>query len=83
MFESLSVLILPRLKHFRRSCNSHPTNLTPEEWDAIVDKMIFSFQFIVDRRDDDIGADDKSSAIWNQVEEGLQLFGIYFRHLWI
>lgn len=35
--------VLPRLKHFRENHYGLPMNLTEEEWDGILDKMIWSF----------------------------------------
>lgn len=81
--DHLAPLILPRLQRFRKVVYSHPADMTFEEWEEKLDKMLFSFQFVVDRRGDDVGADDESTATHSQVEEGFQLFGAYFRHLWL
>jgi hypothetical protein len=73
---SLSRLILPRLKRYQKVSACHPMNLTPEEWNAILDKMIASFEF---------HASDlkwSSDSTWQQHDEGIQLFAKYFTRLW-
>ena len=41
---------LPRLKYFRANLSGHPSGLTLEEWEQILDKMVWSFE----HHDDDI-----------------------------
>lgn len=79
LFDHLAPLILPRLKRFRKIVYSHPPDMTMEQWKGLLDHMIFSFQFVVDYRDDDI----EDHFLRDEVEEGFQLFGTYFRHLWL
>lgn len=74
------------------------------EWDAVLDKMIFAFEHIVDDEWEDTfstGEFDSSKAIgeegwigtyksdrqavqkvYDQIQEGLELFGKHYRHLW-
>jgi hypothetical protein len=74
------------------------------EWDAVLDKMIFAFEHIVDEDWEEefrTGEFDSSKAIgeegwtgtykcdhqavqkvYDQIQEGLELFGKHYRHLW-
>ena len=78
-FEFASVLILPRSQRFRKVVYSHPADMTMEEWEEKLDAIIFSFQFVVDKRSDDIDNEEMRE----KVEKGFKLFGEYFRHLWL
>jgi len=53
-----------------------------KEWDIILDKMIWSFEQVLD---DDIlvHAPDAYKAYQKKVQEGLELFGKYYQSLWI
>lgn len=77
---TLAKFILPRLIKFKQiNVNSHPSNLSGmEEWHAIIDKMIWSFEKVI--KDD-----------WNMKNaekeqerylEGMHLFADYFKDLW-
>ena len=44
---SLARWILPRLKHLRKNLNGHPMELTFEQWEEILDKIIFSFEYVL------------------------------------
>lgn len=72
--------ILPRLKRFKQVHTGYPMELTPQEWEIILDKMIFAFEFqasdIVDREI------DLSNDHFDKVKEGLWLFGVWYTHLW-
>jgi hypothetical protein len=75
LFHTISRFILPRLERFREIIISHPSDLTPEEWNKILDKMIRTFETII----------SKKSLMWKKdkkVEKGLRLFSKYFLHLW-
>jgi len=79
---------LPRLKRFKELLNSYPPKLTPEKWDKILDKMIFSLERIVIDDTDDLEyalskkQDGSYRKYRKQVQEGLDLFGKYFLNLW-
>ena len=80
---TMAKFILPRLKLFKKVNNGHPGNLTEESWDEMIDKMIFAMQLLADGRwDYDSDDIEKSRADWDKVQEGLNLFGEYFQHLW-
>ncbi len=74
---NLSKLILPRLKIFRQFHLTYPHGMEYEEFNAIVDKMIYSFEYLsTDKAYDFNPEEDK------KVQEGLELFAKYFRALW-
>lgn len=43
--------ILPRLKHLRNNTQSHPNDLTFEEWQKTLDQMIYAFEFVLNEED--------------------------------
>lgn len=76
----LAGLILPRLKRFKEhNTHTYPNGLTPEEWDVIIDKMIFSFEYTLD---DGRMFGKFDEAEYEKAKEGLALFGQYFHALW-
>ena len=78
LFTALAEINLVALKKFRKETDGYPGTLDSfEEWDKIMKKMIRAFKIIVD--DPFPETPEQTEA----VEEGLQLFARYFRHLWI
>ncbi|MBQ2542914.1 MAG: hypothetical protein II554_06120 [Bacteroidales bacterium] len=69
---SICELIAPRLKRFKELEPGCPCDMSFEEWQGILDKMIWSFENY--RNSDE--ADE------NRVNEGLDLFHKYFQNLW-
>ena len=67
--------VLPRLKRFKEVSNGFPMGLTEKQWDAILDKMIFAFEF-------HLKEEPKENADYERFDEGMQLFGKWFHHLW-
>ena len=67
--------MLPRLIRYKSVSITFPCE-TPDEWDAVLDKMITAFSLICD---DNYSIDADRDA---EIEEGLKLFGKYFRALW-
>lgn len=44
---TITKFVLPRLKHFKKVCvHSYPSTVTPEEWDKILDEMIWTFEYL-------------------------------------
>jgi len=41
-----SEIVVPRLKYLRNNLNGYPTLLSSEEWESILDKMIWAFENI-------------------------------------
>lgn len=78
---TIAKFILPRLKRFKKHTMGHPAELTEKQWDAILDKIIFSFAFIAgpDMWNIKYMGDEKT---WKKVNEGLQLFAEWFNALW-
>lgn len=80
----LAKKILPTLKRFREEVGSYPCEFNSiEEWYAILDKMIWSFEFIVNGEDIPEWTVEKDLEYGKRSQEGLELFGKYFRNLWI
>ena len=73
---ALAEWIIPRLGLFKKNIISYPPNLTPEEWEEIIDKILESHRIIAA---DDIGVELKREK---ELEEGLKLFSEYYLHLW-
>ena len=80
----IAKFVLPRLKHFRDNPNGCPSNLCSEKedtkkgvkrWVAILDKMIYSFEYAVQQF-------DEKKYDMKKVNEGIQLFAKYFFDLW-
>lgn len=78
---TIAKFILPRLKRYKKSTRCHPAEITEKQWDTILDKMIFSFNFFAtDKRwAIEIFTNEK---IWKKVDEGLELFAKWFGSLW-
>lgn len=73
---TILMFVLPRLKAFRDYTQSFPCDFSSfEEWQAVIDKMIFSIETIIK---DDYDELNISQAL---VAEGLELFYKYFRNL--
>ena len=64
----------PLLIEFRKNPCGHPAEMTSEEWDGILDKMIRSMNSLVDQSFYD--------SVDDEFQEGFELFGKYFTHLW-
>ena len=46
---TLTKFILPRLKHFKKiNVNSHPSDITHERWNEILDEIIWTFEYMND-----------------------------------
>lgn len=76
---SIAKFILPRLKAFRKSHHGHPGCLTAETWNEILDKMIVSFQMVLDDKSDWLKEDSEEFRVY---DEGMKLFFEYYRGLW-
>jgi hypothetical protein len=84
---TVAKFMLPRLIRFKELKCGYPCNLTNEEWDAILDEMIWLLQYHVDHCEEgtaksirkyDISSDEFS----NRYEKASKLFGEYFGSLW-
>ena len=63
--------------------NEEPNSFTEDEWAAVLDDIIFAFQWQIDLDSPDGTADEndfkKGEA---RQKRGLKLFSIYYRNLW-
>ena len=79
--------ITPRLKGLKLIKHGYPSDITPEEWDIILDKMIWSFEksanefWWSDEYFDSIN-NKTSEHLTNKHQEGLDLFAKYYNALW-
>lgn len=77
------------LKNYRSIIDSFPSSLTVEEWEKILDKMIRSFEDLLKEdeiehyiRIDKMNAEEHA-AYMERRQEGFELFGKWFTHLWL
>ena len=78
---TIAKFMLPRLKRFKKCTNRYPADLTVKQWDTILDKMIFSFDFIAGPKMWDVKYMGNEKT-WKKVNEGLKLFAEWFNSLW-
>ena len=71
--------ILPRLRRFKQITKAYPTELTPEQWDEILDQMIYSFYYYASEKEFQWNVSNDEYA---KVQRGLDLFAQYYRDLW-
>lgn len=91
---SLAEYILPQLREFRNCTGGHPCSLkSTEAWQAIIDKMIWAFDMLIQENDwpnwetKKKGETDNQwlrrlEAIREEMQKGFELFGKWFPHLW-
>jgi len=75
LYSTISAFIIPRLKTFKECTIAYPPELTTEEWDLILDKMIRSFEIATNS---DFMKEEESE----EFREGFNLFSEYFFALW-
>ncbi len=71
----IAARFLPPLKKLRDNHFGRPGSLTTQEWNEILDKIVFAFEKIKEDRIEDSEENAK-------IQEGCELFGKYFRCLW-
>ena len=77
---TITTFILPRLRVFRKSTQSYPSDLKNiDNWYKILDKMIKSFEYNKSDWSGGIGTYRKKRK---EYDEGMQLFAKYYGHLW-
>jgi hypothetical protein len=72
---------------FRNSSISHPTTMTMEEWVAVIDELIWTFEWQLDVESGLPNTDadnwqEINSENWNRFHNGMQLFANHYRNLW-
>ena len=76
---TITEFVLPRLELFRNNYAGIPADLAEAEYKEILDKMLLAFRLIQKIETSgaliELGDDEK-------IENGLELFGRYFRSLW-
>lgn len=72
--------MVPRLIAFKEINFGCPSTLTMEEWEDILDKMIFAFRYSYSNKKYEYPIDQE---LYASYEEGMELFKTYFHHLWI
>ncbi len=73
---NLAEIILPRIILLRIFKVGYPACFDKEEeWDIILDKMIFAFEKVME-------CEGGPSEFEDEIDEGLKLFGKYYRGLW-
>lgn len=77
----LAKKILPALKEFKKGLGSYPMEFESlDEWVIAIDKMIWSFEYLIDGED---YVDIKEMEnLMKKEQEGFELFGKHFRGLW-
>jgi hypothetical protein len=76
----LAKWMLPRLKRFREITDGYPSRLTLEEWNLMLDEMIWAFEFRVN--DDDWSMTHSKGEKWKRYEHAMQLFVEWQGYLW-
>jgi hypothetical protein len=74
--DTIARFIIPRLKRFREISIAYPAEMTYEEWNSILDKMIKAFELVDDRY---LTLTDEQQK---EYEEGISLFKEHFMGLW-
>ena len=75
MDSTLAHVVLPMLKQLKSTQHGHPASMSEEEWDNILDEMIFAFE---NKLKDSFLPDANSERMTN----GFLLFGKHFENLW-
>ena len=76
---TFAMYIYSHLCYFRDNCNyGHPGNLSEEQWNNILNKMIEGFRLLITRKKDDIPSKTKEK----KIKYGIRLFAKYFSALW-
>lgn len=84
----LAKKILKPLQQFRKSLSEngggYPCELkSMEEWLGILDKMIWAFEWIEKDEYIEDWTVEKNIEYSKKAQEGYELFGKYFRNLWV
>lgn len=74
----LAKLIAPRLRRFSELRGGHPSDMTDEEWQAIIDKMVAAFEWYAS--EDRYGPNEFENI--KKHQEGINLFAEHYCGLW-
>lgn len=83
---TIAKFTLPRIKRLRELEIGHPGCYTKEQWDGMVDRMIYAMEAVIKDGKGELYSDCREPEdyrkIDRKVQEGLVLFGRNFRGLW-
>lgn len=87
MDHTLAPIIYPMLVQLKETQHGHPNGLTEQEWDAILDEMIWAFgqKARLDDWMDDYDyswSSEEAKAHQLRMTNGFRLFGEYYENLW-
>ena len=77
----IAELILPRLKRFKEVNSGFPMDLSEERWNAVLDKMIFAFDWVLTYEDKNLSKEEIRIG-FDKYNEGMELFSENFMDLW-
>jgi hypothetical protein len=77
----IAEFILPRLKRFKEVTNGYPMGLIEDQWNDILDKMIFAFDWVLTYEDKNL-SDEEIKDGFKKFDEGMELFSENFMDLW-
>lgn len=83
---AIAIIVCPLLEDFRKAAKGYPGCLDSiEQWNDIIDKMIFSFKEIANDHENQPSIDDRKSydKYYKRINKGLKLFYQYYGNLWI
>ena len=75
---TIAHFVLPRLSYLKEIKRGYPADLTVEQWDNYLNRMIRAFEIIV-KEDWEIEDYEK---LQTEKKDGLILFALYFEYLW-
>ena len=87
----LAEIIVPALQRFRKETHSYPAEFADDnegfkKWEALLDKMIWSFEQAIDGYNQEIDKKrfdmDAQKQYIKEVQEGIDLFAKYYMNLW-
>lgn len=78
----LSRVITSGLKHFKKNLHGHPPDITSEEWEKILQKIIDGFQAWIEVQEFDSLDTIKLDKLVRKASTGRKLFSKWFGNLW-
>jgi hypothetical protein len=73
---TLAMIIHPMLVQLKATQHGHPASLTEQEWDQILDEMIWAFG----HKSKEMDAGDNETQ--ERLTNAFMLFGKYYENLW-
>lgn len=76
----IAKMLIPRLKAFKESHICHPTTITMEQWDALLQEMIDGFEEQLTR---DMTSSERGRGYdFEKMQRGLKVFAEWYNDLW-